>query len=56
MKKILPRSVMTGAGVAVGTLIYTGYFGIDHEFGWGRAVFIGVLCGIVAAVWPQRKE
>lgn len=56
MKKFLPRSIAIGAGVATGTLIYTGFLASAHEFAWGRAFFVGVFCGLVVAVWPRRKK
>jgi hypothetical protein len=51
MKKFLP----TAFGVALGTLIYTRWLDSAHVFDWGRAIFVGVVCGIGAAVWPDKR-
>ena len=52
MKKFLP----TAFGVALGTLIYTRWLSSAHAFDWGRAIFVGIVCGIVAAVWPDKNR
>lgn len=51
MKKFLP----TAFGVALGTLIYTRWLSSAHAFEWERAIFLGVVGGIVAAVWPDKR-
>lgn len=52
MKKFL----QTACGTALGVLIYTRWMSSAHAFDWGRAVVVGVVCGIAAAVWPDKKE
>ncbi|MFS2017051.1 hypothetical protein ACEN88_10785 [Massilia sp. CT11-108] len=37
------------------TLVYTRWLGSAHVFDWGRAIFVGVVCGIGAAVWPDKR-
>jgi hypothetical protein len=51
MKKFL----QTACGTALGVLIYTRWIGSAHAFEWRRAIFVGIVCGIVAAVWPDKK-
>jgi uncharacterized membrane protein YdjX (TVP38/TMEM64 family) len=51
MKKFL----ITASGTAIGTLLYTGLLSSAHEFDWGRAAFVGVVCGVLSAVWPKKK-
>ncbi|WP_413673237.1 hypothetical protein ACEN9H_31100 [Massilia cellulosiltytica] len=51
MKKFLP----TAFGAALGTLIYARWLGSAHTFDWERAIFVGVVCGIAAAVWPDKR-
>ena len=48
--------LQTASGVALGTLIYTRWIGSAHVFDWERAIFVGVVCGIVAAVWPGKHK
>jgi hypothetical protein len=55
MKRSLPKSLYIGLGVATGTLIYTGLLSSAHEFDFSRAIFIGLFCGVGAAIWPQKK-
>jgi hypothetical protein len=48
--------LQTACGVALGTLIYTRWIGSAHAFDWGRAIFVGIVCGIVAVAWPDKKK
>jgi hypothetical protein len=43
MKKFL----QTAIGVALGSA---------HTFDWGRAIFVGIVCGIGAALWPDKNK
>jgi hypothetical protein len=52
MKKFL----QTAVGIALGTLIYTRWISSAHAFDWGRAIFVGVVCGIAAVVWPDKNN
>lgn len=56
MKKKLPQVVSIGLGVATGTLLYTRFLGVAHEFDWGRAVFVGIFCAAIAFIWPPKKN
>jgi hypothetical protein len=38
-----------GLGMALGTLLVTGFFSDAHQFDWGRALFVGLLSGLAAA-------
>ncbi|MEF2266480.1 hypothetical protein V3C40_06765 [Janthinobacterium sp. LS2A] len=47
--------VITALGTSTGSLIYTGLMSDTHAFDWHRAAFVGVFCGICAAIWPGKK-
>lgn len=48
--------LQTACSTALGVLIYTRWIGSAHAFDWHRAIFVGVVCGLAAAVWPDKKE
>lgn len=54
--KRLSYGLSVGVGIAVGTLLYTGFLSAAQEVDWYRAVFVGTLCGLVAAAWPRKKQ
>lgn len=43
------------SGTALGTLLYTAFLGSAQEADWGRAIFVGIVCGCGAAFWPRKK-
>jgi hypothetical protein len=53
--KRLPHGLSVGIGIAAGTLLYTGFLSSTQEFDWYRALFVGTVCGLVAAAWPRKK-
>jgi hypothetical protein len=46
--------LQTACATALGVLIYTGWMSNGHAFDWGRAIFVGTVCGIVAALRPGK--
>jgi hypothetical protein len=54
--KRMTHCLVTACGVAAGTLIYTRFIGSGHEFEWGRAIFVGLVAGAVALLWPAKKR
>lgn len=52
MKKFLG----TASGTAIGTLLYTAFLSAAQTPDWGRAAFLGIVCGIVAVVWPRKSN
>jgi hypothetical protein len=47
---------LNASGVAVGTLLYTGFLSSTDELDWGRAAFVGIFCGICFAIWPGKNR
>jgi len=52
----MKQSLMTGAGAACGTLLYTGFLSSAATFDWGRAIFVGAFCGLCALLWPRKPR
>ena len=38
-----------GLGMAVGTLLYTGFLSDAQQFDWGRSLFVGLFSGLASA-------
>lgn len=51
----IKKFLIASSGTAVGTLLYTNFMSQAQEPDWGRAAFVGVFCGIIAALWPNKK-
>jgi hypothetical protein len=43
-------AVGLGLGTAIGTLLYTGFLSDAQQFDWGRALFVGLISGLMGAV------
>lgn len=52
MKKI----VGTASGTAIGTLLYTAFLSAAQTPDWARGAVVGIVCGIVAVVWPRKSN
>ncbi|WP_312517582.1 hypothetical protein [Massilia sp.] len=52
----LKKFLGTASGTAVGTLLYTAFLSAAQTPDWGRAAFVGIVCGIVAVVWPRKSN
>ncbi len=46
----------TASGTAIGTLLYTTFLSAAQTPDWGRAAFVGIVCGIIAVVWPRKSN
>lgn len=44
-----------GNGTAIGVLLHSRFLSAAHELDWQRTLFIGIFCGISAAIWPRKK-
>jgi hypothetical protein len=48
----MSRFLSTAFGTAVGTLFYSRFLGHAHQLDWKRAFFVGLLAGVMGAIWP----
>lgn len=55
MKKIIPKAVLVGLGVGVGSVIYDLVLNDSREFSWWRIAIIGFIAGVLAAARTRRK-
>lgn len=55
MTKKIPQYIWIGLGTAAGTLLYTRFLAAEHQFDWGRAIVIGLVCALGNYIWPTRK-
>lgn len=46
----------TAFGTATGTLIYTGLLSSAQQPEWGRALAVGIVCGLGSLAWPRKKK
>lgn len=54
------RFVVPALSAAVGTLLYTRFLSDAHQLDWGRAMFVGLFCGLGSAIfsvtWPKKNR
>jgi hypothetical protein len=56
----MSRFLSTAFGTAVGTLLYSRFLSDAHQLDWERACFVGLLAGVIGAIWslfqPKKKR
>ncbi len=48
--------LVTASGAALGTLIYTAFISSAQQADWGRALFVGIACGLGMVFWPSKNH